>query len=190
MSTDLKSSSKADQILNQLDSATASLPVNQLLAELQVVIERLGFTSLHNSKQQHSTETLAELDLLFEGEVSDGMLSFVHWLAESDMLRLLVDDTGRIFLNHCIKRYSQITEIKFITPVQLSTTTKQYTSERLRSLYPPPARIIYEVMPSLSAGFVIQDGTRTVDRSFRSNMIQSIKPYMEKQFRASAVRHE
>jgi len=189
MNTEPKLFKQVTQILDELDLATSSLPINQLLAELLVVVERLSFTGIHDAIQQYSLENIAKIDLLFEGEVSDGMLSFIHWLAKYNMLKVLVDDTGSIFLNYCIKKYKQIAEVKFITPIQLSDETKSYTLGRLRLIYPQPARIIYEVIPSLSAGFVIQDGTKIVDRSLHTKITQSVKPYILKQCQQSMVNH-
>ena len=189
MNNEPKTLNQTSQILDQLDLSTASLPTAQLIAELQVVVERLSFTDLHDAIGQYSQENLAKIDLLFEGEISDGMLSFVHWLAKYNLLKVIVNDTGNIFLNYCIKKYNQISEVKFITPIQLSDEAKCYTLGRLRLIYPKPARIIYEVMPSLSAGFIIQNGAKIIDRSLRTKIIQSVKPYILKQYQSSVVNH-
>jgi len=190
MNNEPKTFNQVTQILDQLDMATASLSTSQLLFELQVIVERLSFTKLDDTIKQCSQENLAKIDLLFDGEISNGMLSFVHWLAKYGILKILVDDTGCIFLNYCIKKYKQIPEIKFIAPIQLSDETKCYILKQLRLIYPQPARIIHEVAPSLSAGFIIQNGAEIIDRSLRSKIIQSVKPYILKQYQSSVTNHE
>lgn len=175
--------SQAQIIIEQLDRETALLTISQLLAELQVVVERLTFSGLHLRKKQQDSIPIAEIDLLFEGEVSDGMLSFIHWLSDRNILGVIADRTGTLFLDYSIRRYKQMTEVRFISPVQLSNETLAYTTERLRSLYPAPARIIYEIKPSINAGFIILDGEKTIDLSLQKNMIKSIKPRISNNYR-------
>ncbi len=165
-------------IFGALDSETGSLSIGQVLTELQVVIERISFSGLHSNEQNNYQVSPEDIDILFEGEISDSMLNFVHKLAERRMLRIVADRTGQLFLNFCIQQYKLVKEIRFLTPVLLSEEAQNNLLLRLRLLYPAPARIIFETNPSLVAGFVINDGTKTVDYSLKSTMVTKIKPHL------------
>lgn len=167
-----------DEMISQLQQATARLPVTQIMSELQTIVERISFAGLHHHHPQASPEALAELDLLLNDEVSDDFMNYVHWLASKEALEVLADQTGHIFLNYCVKFYKQVSEVRFITAVELSNDFRQVVAHTLATVYPPPARIVYEVMPSIAAGFVIQADGTTVDKSLRSYMVDSIKLHL------------
>lgn len=165
-------------ILEKLDLLTANMSVSQLLNELQLSIERLGFSGLIKQKNQNDEEFIAQVNLLFEGDLSDQMLSFISWLCQNNLLAVLDGRVGQLFLNHCIKVYSKATEVHFITPIALNLERQFEIINKLRRIYPAPVRIICEVSPSLRAGFVINDGTKTVDRSLRTCMAKTIRPVL------------
>ena len=176
MNTAPKPSNATLHVVYRLDQATKRLPIAQLLSELQIAVERISFSGVHRKNPQSEPEFIAELDMLFDGEVSEDLLEFIHWLASLNALGVLADRTGYLFLNYCTKQYGEITEVRFITPVDLPTESRQYIAERLGTVYPAPARVVYEVMPSIVAGFVIHDGSTTIDRSLRSHMARTVKP--------------
>ncbi len=176
MNTEPKSDKPVLNAIYRLDQATKRLPVAQLLSELQIAVERISFSSIHARSPQSTPEFIIELDMLFENEISEDLLQFIHWLASLNALSVLADRTGTLFLNYCIKQYRNVPEVRFITPIELSAENRQYVAQRLDRLYPSPSRVVYEVMPSLVAGFIIHDGSKTVDRSLRSHMTRIIKP--------------
>jgi F0F1-type ATP synthase delta subunit len=178
MKTESNNSSNIDIIMSSLSSSTIDLPVAQLLSELQVVIERLSFSGLVYREDSHDAAFMSELDLLFEGEISSAMMDFLHWLASRHILVILTGRTGHLFLNHCNKIYSGVKEIKFITSIDLSAQYRNSVMSKLRTLYPLPARIVCESNPSLKAGFIIQDNSKTVDLSLKSRMDKNIKTYV------------
>lgn len=183
MDNTAKDASPINELLAQFEQDTAHLPVAQIISELQIAIERISFTGLHNSNQQALPELDAEIDQLLQGEVSDTILAYIHWLASRGALGVFADQTGRMFLSYCIKLYKDSVEIKFITPIELSSSFREVIAAKLGRMYPPPARVVYEVMPSLVAGFVIQTGTATVDKSLRSFMANAIKTRLASSWR-------
>lgn len=188
MSTDPKPNDQIARVINQLDLTTSTLSVSQVLAELQVVIERLSFSGIYKNLKPGEKVQIADINLLFEDEISDSMLAFVGWLVENNILSVVIDRTGLLFLDFCIKRYKQVTEVRFLTPIKLTGEMQQYVIQRLRNIYPSPARIIFEVLPALVAGFVIKDGARTVDRSMQAMITQSVGPLLRGTYRNSAVK--
>jgi len=190
MNIDPKPNDQIARVINQLDLATSTLSVSQVLAELQVVIERLSFSGIYKNLKPGEKVQIADVDLLFEDEISDSMLVFIRWLADNNILSVVIDRTGLLFLDFCIKRYKQVAEVRFLTPIKLTSEMQQYVIQRLRQIYPAPARIIFEVLPALTAGFIIKDGTKTIDRSLQSMVTQSIGPLLRGTYRNSAVRQK
>ena len=179
MSTETKvpsvatAASSVDVVIEMLEQLTAHMSAAQLLAELQLAVERLAFSQLHVRKLE-GDELLAELDILFVGELSEGILKFIRWLAEQGKINVLYGRPGVLFLDHCIKVYDQITEVHFVTAVELHASTMRSVTARLGMIYTEPHRVVYDVMPSLVAGFVIQDGSKVIDKSLRTMMAHKI----------------
>ena len=171
--------SNTDIIMRQLSSATINLPVAQLLSELQVVVERLSFSGLVYREDSRGVLFMGELDSLFDGEISNSMLDFLHWLSSTRILGILTGRTGHLFLGYCNKIYGNVKEIKFITSIELSPQYQSQIVLKLRTLYPLPARIVCEVSPSLKAGFIIKDNSKIIDLSLKSRMEKNIKTYVD-----------
>ncbi len=163
-------------LFEQLDLMTCHLPIKQLLSEIQIVIERLSFSEINVRYKNDQTAQKNEVDILFEGEVSDAMLDFVHWLIEKNGLGVLSDRVGRLFLEYCIKAYKDAPEVKLITAVELDDEFAKKLINKIRILYPAPTRIVYYIAPNLVAGIVIKDGSKTIDLSLNSFMVKAVKP--------------
>ena len=169
------------QIVQELDRATAQLPVDQLLTELQIVVERISFSQLQNKQQrQDSQVSIAQLNMLFQDEISEEMLGYVQWLREHNLLLVLADKNGLLLLNYCVKKYKQITQVRFISAITIGDSLKEHVRSLVPKLYPSGARLIFETNPSLVAGFVIEDGSRTIDKSLKRTLIQSLRGQIEK----------
>ncbi|RYX78675.1 hypothetical protein EON76_03045 [bacterium] len=193
MSTEIKpaQSSANDYItsvLEKLDSLTMHLPVSQLLAELQIIVERLNFSMAHN-KGLDGDDLVAEIDLLFQGELNDGVLEFVRWLARENKLTIVTGRPGQLFLDHCIKLYERVTEVHFITAVDLHENTRRHISARLDTVYTEPHRVIFDVMPKLVAGFVIRDGSVAIDRSLKTLMTRKVRERVHRPRATTGIIH-
>jgi F0F1-type ATP synthase delta subunit len=167
-------------IVQELDRATAQLPVDQLLSELQIVIERISFSQVQNRQSgQNNDISIAQINMLFQDEISTEMLGYVQWLREHRLLLAVSDNNGLLFLNYCIKKYKQLTQVRFVTAIPISETLKSHVRSRVTRLYPSGARLIFETNSSLIAGFVIEDGTNTVNKSLKHTMLSSLRTHVQ-----------
>lgn len=163
------------KIFIALERTTSALQVSQLLAELQTVIERISFSRLHLTLRDQHKVLFAELDLLFEDQISKEMHAFVRWLAKNEFLAIVADNTGMIFFNVVAKKYRALKEVHFISAAVLSLDMQNLLRRLLHRNYDArTTRVVFKVAPALIAGFVIQDGVRIVDKSLRSFAITSI----------------
>jgi len=176
----------AQILFDQLDHMTCHLPIKQLLSEIQIIIERLSFSEICERYKNDQVAQKNEVDMLFEGEVSDAMLDFVHWLIEKNGLGVLSDKAGRMFLGYCIRSYKDAPEVKLITAVQLDNEFAKTLINKLRILYPAPTRIVYYIAPNLVAGIVIKDGSKTIDLSLNSFMVKTVKQRITSTAKAGA----
>lgn len=168
------------EIVAELDKATAQLPVDQLLTELQIVVERISFSQLqHKQNRQDSEVSIAQINMLFQDEISEEMLAYVQWLREHKLLLVLADQNGLLLLNYCVKKYKQVTQVRFISAVPIGDELKAHVRASLPKLYPSGSRLVFESNPSLIAGFVIEDGSRTVDKSLKRTLLQSLRGVIE-----------
>lgn len=168
-----------NNIVEELDRAMAQLPVDQLLSELQVVVERINFSKLQDNQENDISTT--EIEALFQDEISAEMLAYVRWLHKNKLLLTLAGNNGILFLNFCIQKYKQITQVRFVTAIAISEDVKEYVRRALSQIYPPSARFIFEINPSLIAGFVIDDSTSYIDRSLRRSSIDTLHTYITKE---------
>jgi F0F1-type ATP synthase delta subunit len=159
----------AEQIIARLDANTETLSIEQLLGELQIAVERVGFAA---ATRDVAKMTQDEVDLLFEGQLSNEILEFIYWLQSSKLLIVLSGETGRRFLNHCLKRYRGIQQVRFLTAVPLAVETKQHIATTLMPAYPAGARLLFEVDPSIVAGFRLDDSVRLVDKTMRTAVMK------------------
>ncbi len=169
-----------DLVITKLDEATKDLPVDQLISELQLVVERISFSQLESKKSRGTPVTIAEINLLLDGEISAEVLGFVQWMSAQNMLSMISDSNGLLFLDYCIKKYKKIIQIKFTTAISLDDTTKETIKARLLPTYPVGTRMIFNTSPSIVAGFILDDGQVSADKSLRSYMQQAIKPQLKK----------
>lgn len=116
--------------------------------------------------------------MLFQDEISTEMLEYVQWVREHNMLSTLTDKNGLLFLNYSIKKYKQMVQVRFITAIAISDALKNDVKNAMLRLYPSGARLIFETRPSLVAGFVIEDGSNTVNRSLKNVMLNKLRPHI------------
>lgn len=161
------------QAIAQLDEFTQNVPIETMLKELHLVIERLTFHQ--NTTKKETQLDRQDIESLLGSDVSRSMFDFMVWCTENKLLKLFVGYGGQVFLSYCAKHYRYVGEVVFTTSVELSDTFRFTVSEQLRQMYPFPARLIFKVQPSLVAGFVLttHEG-KTADFSLRKNMLADI----------------
>ena len=160
------------RVLDQLDESTVSIPTETTLSELQVCIERLTFHMTANPNEQTiSQDTLVEL---LQTDVSKQTRSFVEWAIKHDYTKLFIGKVGRVFLSYCTDYYRNFPEITVQTPLPLSETFAHALVEKLRTIHPYPARIIFLTERSLIAGCIITTPTSIYDYSLKRSMTSDI----------------
>ena len=152
------------EIMSVLNACTIDVPIEQTIQELQVAIERLSF----GGETMGPDISMDDIDTLLNGDISAGTMQFINWLQERKSLSILMGQRGNMFLAFCIRYYRTIREVKCITPVVLSEGFRISLLGQLRTIYPEPTRILFDVSPSLVAGCVIDDGEKRTDMSLRS----------------------
>jgi len=182
MSTDSKSVqtpseeqlAKAQEIMSVLNACTLNMPKEQTLQELHIIVERLTF--IKESREGDLSESIIE-DVL-GGDVSEDVMKFVRWMYHRKVLGLLTGQHGRVFLRYSTRYYRKIKEIHCITAVALRESSRIKLLTHLRTIYPEPARIVFEEAPSLVLGCVIDDGTNRVDMSLMNESPRLIHKYI------------
>ncbi len=152
-----------DDALYVIDAISRNLPISTTLRELQLVVERLTFSKLYERQPQNDPATIAELDLFFRDEVSDGMLQFVRWIASRNLLGFIAGDQGKVFLDQCLAKYRRVQEIQVTTAIPLTKADRAAITERLRPIHPVPARILFNTSQTMIAGLVVDTGSSIVD---------------------------
>lgn len=170
MSTSGSECPKLSDLFDMLQSLTNEISLHTVLDELQLVVERITFSGIAERQRQASQEVFTDLDLYFEEEVTPEMMQFIRWCASKSELRALSDDAGRSFLEYCIIEYRKIQEIRFVTAVHCGKIVRTKLIDRLRTQFPEPARIVFDVSHSLIAGFVIESGDEIYDASLRTHI--------------------
>jgi F0F1-type ATP synthase delta subunit len=172
---DKQNNGVANQVMKQLDEFTLHLPIDQIMGELQVIIERLSFSELHQvlpgSRDQ---DKLSEIELLLKDDISPEVLGFVKWMAQQNLMRLLGGKGGRLFLSYCSVHYRKVQQVRFVTAVDIGEAARHSIVNKLRVIYPEPTRIIFEVETSLLAGCLIDDGQRRSDMSLQTNLASTL----------------
>lgn len=163
------------EIIYVLNSCMLNVPIGQTLRELQIAIERLTFA--HDAAKEKGL-TLHEIDNLLGGDISPGAMDFIKWLHTRKLVRVLVGQNGRLFLEHCVRYYRTIQEVHCITAINLDDETRIKVLERLRLMYPEPTRIVFSSQASLVVGCVIDDGEKVTDMSLKSKMPNLIRNYI------------
>jgi len=161
--------------LRQISLISQDVPIAKTMTELQLVIERLTFSGMTEDQSADEASVRADIDLYFRDEVSEGMVSFVHWMARRGWLANLSGDAGMAFLNHCTTAYRSIEEVRFTTAVDLHGEHKAELVQKLRRIYPEPARILFTTSSLIGAGFTISVGNKQLaDKSLRTHVINVV----------------
>lgn len=167
------------EALSQLDEFTQNMPVDEMVKELHLIIERLTFHS--NTSRRQRELGAQDIEALLGSDVSRSMFDFMVWSADHKLLKLFQGDAGQVFLSYCAKHYRHIGEVTVTTPVSLSDVFTFTISEQLRQVHPFPTRLIFRTEPSLVAGVVIKTSDDLHDYSLRKSMLSDISAYLRAQ---------
>lgn len=173
------------EIISVLNSCTINISIEQTLQELQLAVERFTFGSHGSSRDM----TMNDVDMLLRGDVSLDMMSFIEWLHHRKLLRLLIGKNGRLLLSFCTRYYRSVPQVKCSTPIPLRESFRIKLLTQLRMVYPEPTRIVFETVPSLMAGCVIDDGIKSADMSLQSKTPQYVRQYVAALQRMRSAQH-
>lgn len=162
------------EIISVLNSCTIDLSVEQTLQELQLCVERMTF----GSQSLGENMTMNDIETLMGGDVSRDMMTFVEWLHRRNIIRLLVGKNGRLLLSFCVRYYRNVRQVVCSTPIPLRESFRIKLLTYLREIYPEPTNIVFETVPSLMAGCVIDDGHKTMDLSLLSKTPKYVSKYV------------
>ncbi|USN96652.1 MAG: F0F1 ATP synthase subunit delta [Candidatus Nomurabacteria bacterium] len=163
------------EIMSVLNACTINMSSEQTLRELQLTVERLTFASENIGEDMSMTD----VDTILGGDVSPGTMSFIAWLHKRNAIRLLFGENGRMLLSFCVRYYRNVQQVRCSTPIPLRESFRIKLLTQLRILYPEPINIIFETVPSLVAGCIIDDGHKRVDMSLQSKIPKLVSQYVD-----------
>lgn len=171
-----------NNIMQKLSDYTQNYPASQIIGELEVATERIGFANLDTVEERPLDELKEKLEFILNRDISPGIIRFIHYLVDNKLLGVLMNDAGKIFVNHCSAYFAQLKQLTFRTAVSLRAEKQREIRTSLLSIYPINSRIIFEVDKDLVAGFTLTDsGSTVVDQSHKTRVVKLIEQYIRKQ---------
>ena len=167
-------------ILQKLANNTMDLPIDRIVGEISLVIERLGFAEIDpiaGSKE----ETVKKLTYLLNNDVSSGIHEFVLYLYNNQRLGVLLNDAGKMFPDVCKGYFMEMKQLTVRTAVRMSEKSQTDIRVLLLRRYPINTRIVFESTPEIIAGFMLYDSKGLVtDVSLRSKMVKLLETYIKR----------
>lgn len=166
-------------IMQKLSDCMRNYSSSQIVGELSLVVERLGFAEFQADEPDSMLKNIAKIDFLLDKDVSPGTIEFVKFLTENGKLGVLLRDAGLMFIGFCKSYYSEMKQLSFRTAVEMSPNKQQQVRMTLMSVYPVNTRILFESDPTLVAGFALQDSNGIVcDYSLRNRVLKLINEFI------------
>jgi F0F1-type ATP synthase delta subunit len=173
MSVDLNS------LLQQLNKCTEDYPAEEVLNELRIVSERVTFAQIHTDQTAENQSLQKDIEYLLSRDVSPQVMDYVNYLMQNNMLGLLGDDMGQVFINHCQTHFLTIKQLVFKTAVGLRDEIKQQIREKLRQAHPQDTRVLFDTDTSLLAGFVIESRGELRDLSLKNQAAKLLESFIK-----------
>lgn len=162
------------EIMSVLNACTINLSIEQTMQELQLAVERLTF----GSESMGHEMSMDDIDSLLSADISHDTMTFLAWLHRRNVLQLMIGERGRLMLSYCARYYRSVREVRCSTPIPLRESFRITLLSQLRVAYPEPARIVFETVPSLLAGCVIDDGQKRRDMSLQGMMPNYVNEFL------------
>lgn len=174
-------------IMDQLEVCTRNYTAAQIVGELEIVVERLGFARLDGSAAPTSEHLQQQVAFLLDRDVSPGMLTFVSYLGQSGNIGVLLNDAGQMFLAYTQTHYKAMRQVMCKTAIMLNEALQQRLRLELLKGFPPQTRLIFVADPNIIYGFVLQDGTqKIVDQSLRARTMPLVEEYIRQRGKVMA----
>lgn len=167
-------------ILQKLANNTMDLPIDRVVGEVSLVIERLGFAEIDLTASSNE-ETLKKLNYLLNNDVSPGIHEFVLYLYNNQRLGVLLNDAGKMFPDVCKGYFLEMKQLTIRTAVRMSDKAQTDIRVLLLRRYPINTRIVFESAHEVVAGFMLYDSKGLVaDVSLHSKMIKLLETYIKR----------
>lgn len=168
-------------IMQKLADCTIDYSVNQIIGELSLVVERLGFAEFRLDNPASVQKDLETIDFLLSRDVSPGTVEFVKFLAETNHLGVVLKDAGLMFIGYCQAHFSEMKQITFRSAIEMSPGMRRHIRVMLMKRYAVSTRILFEQEPSLVAGFCLYDAKGIIrNYSLREQGVKLIDKYLRK----------
>lgn len=172
-----------------LDTSTHHYPRNKVIGELNLIVDRIKFSpeleDYFISCPANDTKASETIVFLFKSEVSEQIFDFLIALEEKGLLKTLIGDSGKEFIDYCQNILYQIKEVMFTSVVNLSKEAEDLVAAKIETVYAgQDVRIIFDNNPYLVAGFVIQDDNDLFDYSFKTNLTYNLRIYFKNKLEA------
>src|SRR5665647_592773 len=168
-------------VVQNLSNRTHNYSVDQIINELTIITERLSFAEFDPTKSKSNVEVIKLLDYLLGRDISPGMMSYVNFLADNNQLGVLQREAGKAFIEFCRNYFSEKKQLVMRCPISLSPDKQKQMAVDLLRLYPVSSRVIFEVDPTIIAGYMLyEDGIKVSDQSLRSRATLLIEEFIRK----------
>jgi F0F1-type ATP synthase delta subunit len=168
-------------LLQKLDDCTEDYPADEVLNELRIVCERITFAQIHTDQTAESESLRSDVEYLLSSDISPQVLRYVQYLLGSNMLGILSDQVGQVFIGHCQAHFASIKQLVFKTAISLRDDKKQEFRSMLKQAYPGAVRILFDTDSSLLAGFTIESRDETQDYSLRGRAAKLLSDAIKNQ---------
>lgn len=167
-------------VMQKLTDSTLNMSVAQIVSEVSLLIERLNFAGIDPVNDDYKKK-LERVEYLINRDVSPGMVRFVEFLIAADKIGVLLSDAGKLFPDYCKAYFSEMKQLTFTTPIELTDSSKLHARMMLMKIYPVNTRVIFDVNPELIAGFTLHDNQALItNRSMGANMAHLLRTYITK----------
>lgn len=167
-------------IMEKLKECTINYPLNQIVGELNLAIERLGFADFESADRSVEKD-LSTIEFLISHDVSSGVADFINFLVKTGKLGILLNDSGLMFVSFCQSYFNDMKQVFFRTAVELSPVAQQHVRMSLMRIYAVNTRVLFEVDQSIVAGFTLHDSAGLVcNYGMRSRVVKLIEVNLRK----------
>lgn len=168
------------QLMCLIEERLSHVSRDQIVSWLQITVERLSFSAETDRGPQSVTISIARQVL--QGDVGEDFLSVLDVASDRGLLSILIGPAGRAFLAYSMNYYNHTQELACVTAVGISPDFKEEVTQVLRTKYPHPTRIVFDVVPNLISGITLSlNGSLVVDLSLRTAMNKQIPAYIRRE---------
>lgn len=152
-------------------------PKTQVIDNLRMIVERITFSDLAESEEPREA-IVAEMEALFSRDLPEPLMVYLKWSLSRGYLPVLSGEQGYDFISHVSVSLSMFKEIEFMTAVQLSSDMQVGIATKIQSIHGEDTRVVFVIVPSLVAGFVVKYPGGQVDHSLSGSASSLIQKFI------------